>query len=231
MISNNIFFAYDDEVEYIHPKLLENVDFVRQQNPSYITKIYSRNDFIKLLEKEKPEWLLYFNKLNPNHYSLFSDYVRIVLLYLFGGVYLDIKTRPTKPINDIITNDCKLWLSYASSNYLDIMSPFMMCEKNASFFKRAIDKFHHNIDIYHTLDLNINAPKKNILRLFATYMLKDIAEDEDFDGNEKILLEYKNFKKYCRFSIFNTGKRFFSKEHYKYYNKPHYTKIREHLIK
>jgi len=224
MIPKNIFFAYDD-LDCIHEKLLENVEFVKKQNPSYKVTIYSREMFIELLQKEKPDWLPYFNKLNPILGNLFADYVRYVLLYLYGGVYLDIKSRPRIPIDDIINEDSELWICWSPNK--DIITSFMMVSKGSTFFKKVIDKFHSNVDMYHTLDLNINTPKINILRLFSTLMLADIAITDEF---KDIILPSRKWNKYGIFSIFNTTKKVFSVEHHKYYNKPHYSKVKEHLI-
>jgi hypothetical protein len=226
MIPKNIFFFYDTEYDSLHPKLKENIEFVKNQNPDYTVKLYNNETFKEYLKTKGSNNLRYFNSLNPNMPSLLSDYFRYNILYFEGGVYLDIKSRPAKPIRDIITDDSKLWLCFASKQELDIMGCFMMSAKDSPFFKLVIDKFHTNVDIYHTLDLNVNAPKKNILRLFATYMLADIVRDNHIPN----VIKCRDWRKYGIVSCVNTSKRIFSMEHTELYDKPHYRTVHQHLI-
>ena len=226
MIPKNIFFFYDTGYDSLHLKLKENVEFVKNQNPDYNVKVYDTKSFKEYLKTKGSNYLSYFNSLNPNMPSLQSDYFRIIILYFEGGVYLDIKSRPAKPIREIITDDSKLWLCFASKKELDIQSCFMMCAKDSPFFKLVIDKFHTNVDLYYTLDLDVNSPKKNILRLFATYMLADIVRDNHIPN----VIKSKDWRKYGIFSCVNTSKRIFSIEHTELYEKPHYRTVHEHLI-
>ena len=226
MIPKNIFFFYDTGYDSLHPKLKENIEFVKKQNPDYNVKVYDTENFKEYLNTKGSNYLRYFNSLNPNMPSLQSDYFRYICLYFEGGVYLDIKSRPIKPIREIITQKAQLWLCFASKKELDIQSCFMMSAKDSPFFKLVIDKFHTNVDLYHTLELNVNSPKKNVLKLFATYMLADIVRDNDIPN----VIKSKDWRKYGIFSCVNTSGRIFSIEHTELYEKPHYRTVHQHLI-
>ena len=160
MIPKNIFFFYDTGYDSLHPKLKENIEFVKNQNPDYNVKVYD-------------------------------------------------------------TESC-----FGSKQELDINNCFMMSAEHTHFFKLVIDKFHSNVDLYHTLELNVNSPKKNFMRLFSTYMLADIVRDNDIPN----VIKSKNWSKYGIFSFCNTSGRMFSTEHHELYQKPPYRTIHEHLI-
>ena len=227
MIPKNIYFFYDSGYDSLHPKLKENIEFVKKQNPDYNIKVYNTESFKEYLKNKDSNHLRNFNLINPNMPAILADYFRYNILYFEGGVYLDVKSRPAKPINEIITDDCKLWLCFGSKQELDINNFFMMSEKHTNFFKLVIDKFHTNVDLYHTLNLNVNSPKKNFMRLFSTYMLADIVRDNNIPN----VIKSKDWRKYGIFSFVNTSGRMFSIEHSELYQKPHYRTVHEHLIK
>ena len=79
-MNKTIFFIWVQDVNTIPQKLLENIDYITNQNLDYNVKIYDSNLF-KIFLEDKPKYLLEnFNKLNNKCYALLADYMRIVLL-------------------------------------------------------------------------------------------------------------------------------------------------------
>ena len=229
MIPKNIFFYWDSEI--MHDTLRDNINFIKNQNKEYDVKVISPEDFIKLLQVNLPNLLLYFKRLNKNLCALRADYVKYVLLYLYGGVYIDVKTRPKKRLSDLF-NNIDLLLIREELTKPHICNSFLVSKPKHIFFKKVIEKCNYNIDNYHTFNININSPKSNVIKLFGTYMLGEVVNDNIilFDNKNNILIESKYYSKYIIFSIVNKTNRRYSKDHYELYTNKHYTKVKEHLV-
>ena len=229
MIPKIIYFYWDSET--IHDVLQDNINFIKKQNKDHLVKVISPNDFIKLLEVNKPELLFYFNKLNKNLPALRADYVKYVLLYLYGGVYIDIKSRPKKPLDNLYKN-IDLLLIKEELTKPHICNSFLVSKPKHIFFKKVIEKCNYNIDNYHTFNININSPKSNVIRLFGTCMIGEVVNNNLslFNNKNNILIPSKYYSKYIIFSIVNKTNRRYSKDHYELYTKKHYTKVKEHLV-
>jgi len=237
MIPKNIYFFFDDGLDLMHQVLKDNIEFVKNQNPLYNVILYDTKKVNDYLKKKNSTYYRIFNLLNPKFANLLANYFRYVILYEEGGVYLDIKSRPNKPIDEIINQNSKLWLCFASAKELDIQSCFMMSEKNSIYFKKVIEVFNCNVGIYNSLKINIDSPKKNCLKLFGTYMLADMVREQkkniEFSNSEYILVKSRYWRKFGVFSCYKnlSSNRIFSSKHYDLYNKPAYRTVKEHLIK
>jgi len=227
MIPKVIFFYWDNDT--LHPLLQENIDYVKQQNPEYEVKIITPKIFIELIEEK---YIKYYNRLNKNFSNLGANYARYLLLYLYGGVYLDIKSRPAKPLNDFINDNVDCWILREYPSLPNICNSMLISKPNHILFKKVLDKFHYNIAHYKTFTINLNRPKSNCLELFGTKMFGIIVNDNlnIFNNINNILIPSKYYSKYFIFSFCNTTKKKYSSQHYKLYTKKHYSKIKEHLV-
>lgn len=73
-------------------KMQENINKLKKDNPEFDICIYDENDCYKFIEDNFPkEVLLAYNKLIPHSYK--SDLWRFCILYINGGIYLDIKNK------------------------------------------------------------------------------------------------------------------------------------------
>ncbi len=90
----------------IHPRTLENVNKWVALNPELaITRnIVSDNDAIEILsnfDKKYNQKATYFFRNEPDG-RFKSDLLRLVLLFKFGGMYIDIDQEPLVPIKDFL---------------------------------------------------------------------------------------------------------------------------------
>lgn len=111
-IPKNIFQTYVDS-ESLPDKLKENIANIQALNPEWQYKLY--NDFeieSFILEYYGAEILKVYNKINPAYGAARADFFRYLLLYARGGVYLDIKSTITLPLNDVIQNEDRYILSH-----------------------------------------------------------------------------------------------------------------------
>lgn len=72
------------------PKMKENVELLKTQNPEFTYYLFDDNMCREFIEKNFDKSVLYtFDKLKPGAYK--ADLFRYCVLYIHGGIYLDIK--------------------------------------------------------------------------------------------------------------------------------------------
>lgn len=77
---------------------------IRRYAPEYVHKIYDDEEIRQFLHTHfKPCVLNTFDSLKLGAHK--ADLARYCLLYMYGGMYLDIKTELIKPVSDIFTNE------------------------------------------------------------------------------------------------------------------------------
>ena len=106
----------DTETQKIIPKVIYrtcNKNFVDKFKVSieetqkvmknYKQIIYFDEDIVEFIKENYPEDVLYlYNKINPEYFPAKTDLVRYLLIYKFGGIYLDIKSAVVKDIDPLI---------------------------------------------------------------------------------------------------------------------------------
>lgn len=93
-------------------QLLDNVQKMKSMNPGWTHQIYDDADveaFIKAVYGRRV--LAYFHRINPKYGAARADLFRYLLLYKYGGVYLDIKSTLSKPLDGILLPDDRYLLS------------------------------------------------------------------------------------------------------------------------
>jgi hypothetical protein len=94
-------------------KLQENVDTIKRLNPGWQHIIHDDNDIKEFIrENYGPGVLSYFERINPRYGAARADLFRYLLMYKCGGVYLDIKSTCTRPLDQVIRPDDKFILSH-----------------------------------------------------------------------------------------------------------------------
>ncbi len=85
------------------PELQENVDKLKAKNPGWEYRFYDDSDIIKFISTFYGyEILTYFERINPKYGAARADLFRYLLMYIYGGVYLDIKSTFTRPIDEVL---------------------------------------------------------------------------------------------------------------------------------
>lgn len=141
------------------PELTENIAKLKLENPDWAFKFYDDHDQISFINQHFPNLLSYYNAIDASYGAAKADFFRYLLIYKFGGVYLDIKSSLSKPLNEIINDDTKFILAYwelaSDSNHPEIP------DKNGEFqqwhvisvaghpyLKQVIDNICRNIEVY-----------------------------------------------------------------------------------
>ena len=99
-------------VDKLPDELEKNVARMRSANLDWDYRFYSDDDIVRFIrEAYGAEILAYYERINPKYGAARADLFRYLLMYKFGGVYLDIKSSPEIPLDDIILTTDRYLLS------------------------------------------------------------------------------------------------------------------------
>jgi mannosyltransferase OCH1-like enzyme len=118
MIPKKIHQTYHNK--HVLPEAIcKNIEKIKALNPGWKYYLYDDNDikaFIKTHYNEEM-WKIY-NMINPKYGAARADFFRYLLLYIEGGVYLDIKSTILYPLDKLIRSDDYYILSHwENSNF------------------------------------------------------------------------------------------------------------------
>lgn len=131
----------------IHQIWMQGINDVSDQNMSRINNIvnlhkkwkyvlWDENMIYELL-KNNPDWLDEYDKFVYLHQKV--DFAKFVILYNFGGIYIDIDCDIIKNLDDIFAkiDDYDIILSKMSDK-IDSISNYIMCGKNSDCLNNGI---------------------------------------------------------------------------------------------
>lgn len=94
-------------------EIQDNIAYLQELNPGWSYSFYDDADIEAYLNRHYPEEILnYFRKISPGYGAAKADLFRYLLIYQEGGVYLDIKSTLTEPLENHLRSDDELVLSY-----------------------------------------------------------------------------------------------------------------------
>jgi len=93
VIPQNIFQTWHSKL--LPPLMFKAVEKIKKNNPRFYYKLYDDNDCRELIKTYfKPDVLDAYDRLIPGAYK--ADLWRYCVLFIYGGIYLDIKYVPYK---------------------------------------------------------------------------------------------------------------------------------------
>ncbi|GAC1409885.1 MAG: hypothetical protein NVSMB6_10040 [Burkholderiaceae bacterium] len=93
-------------------ELQQNIANLKALNPDWEYRFYDDNDIHVFLKSNYNKRILeYFNRINPVYGAARADLFRYLLVYKLGGVYLDIKSTATRPLNKVLHQTDRFLLS------------------------------------------------------------------------------------------------------------------------
>ena len=155
---------------YTHPEklgkeFLDNIDMLKNRNSDWEYKFYSGIDRIDFIEEHfSGNILKSYLKIDNRYAACQADFFRYLVLYMHGGVYLDIKSTIIKPLNTIIeSSDRYIVSNWPSSidgistahwgilphlNYPEFPNFFIISEKKNLVLDKLINDVMLNIESY-----------------------------------------------------------------------------------
>ncbi len=188
------------------PKILFQTYYNKLKIPNYIfediNKYASNYKYILLDDEDAVIFLKeYYNPIVLNAFNSLkigahkADLLRYCLLYVYGGVYLDIKTLLQKPLDDIFsTNDFYTCLSH---NKTGIHNAIIASKPNNDIFLKLISQIiNYNKFIINNVQI--------VYHDFCKYLYKTILEDIQKNNSNITLINYGlNEGKENNYIIFN----------------------------
>jgi mannosyltransferase OCH1-like enzyme len=140
----------DDFIPERYHDLLKKIN---EFNPEYNYLFFSDNDIDDFLSSKYPKYYETYLKL-PVKIQKF-DFFRYVVLYHYGGIYLDLDMLVLDNFDDILHKECVIpieqYVNKDQKRYKNIKNDFLLgnyalaCEKRNDFMKMLIDNIHLNI--------------------------------------------------------------------------------------
>lgn len=156
----------------IHPRLLDCVEALQTTNPSWQHRLYDNAGRFEALKEVCSDRLLQaYSRINPKYGAARADLFRYVMVFLHGGVYMDLKSGTTRPLDDILRPDDAFLISQWD-NGPDGMFPgigmreslkdvpggeyqqwFVIAQPGHPFLSAVIEEVLENVDRYNPLFL------------------------------------------------------------------------------
>lgn len=171
----------------------KEIDIMMNINKGWERKFYNDNDIENFIKKEYDEYTLKtYKKINIG--AAKADFWRYLILYKYGGVYLDIDSIIVKPLDLLINHDTELVIS-RERNKDRFTQWLLIVSQGHEVLKKCIDKCMYNINNRSS----INHVDKLTGPTVYTESLKEVFENEIYFLNDSIL----NTKYQEKHAIFN----------------------------
>ena len=124
VLNKTIYRTYYDKK--LIPLFQKAIDTTQKNMTNYKQEIYD-DDEIEAFIKEKFDIRIYnaYKSLNPVYGPARADFFRILIIYYYGGIYLDIKSAIIKNIEKLIENNQdKLLVSKGRNSFLNYPNNF-----------------------------------------------------------------------------------------------------------
>lgn len=194
--------------------LQANVDRLRALNPDWEYRFYDDNDVAAFIKGNYPAWVWeYFERIDSRYGAARADFFRYLLMYKVGGMYLDIKSTATIPLDSVLKPDDRFILSkwYLPNGEYEHSDGFIydlrhipggefqqwhiLCAPGHPFMKAVLEAVTANIDAY---DPYLHQTgKRGVLRVTGpiayTLAIRRVMEHHphrEVDGRNVIGLEY-----------------------------------------
>ena len=201
--------------------MAENIDNLIEMNPEFNYHLFSDDDCRDFIIKHFDDDVLFaFNILKPGAYK--ADLWRYCVLYINGGVYLDIKFYSVVPIISLIKDNSVVFVKDRDwgVSFLTcqegIYNAFIISPKNNIIFKHAIDKIVNNckLQLYGRNALDVTGPC-----LIGSIILEHSPEkyDEYVDKYKYTgdFIEYNNKVIFAQYPTYRDNLKLFQKtKHY-----------------
>lgn len=147
-------------------RLEQSVAELRAINPGWEYRFYDDDDIAAFIKEHYPPLVWeYYERIDPRYGAARADLFRYLLLYKVGGVYLDIKSSATRPLDSVLQPDDRFILSKWHNKdgqfehfglvydlrHLDggeYQQWHVICAPGHPFLKAVLEQVFENIDTY-----------------------------------------------------------------------------------
>lgn len=141
MIEKNIFQSW--WTKELHPEIQQKINHYKQLNPEYNHYLYDDNDMDNFVNQHfNGEIAECYNKLNIIVAKV--DFWRYLILYKYGGVYLDMDSSIDKPLDKLIKEEDQAIIT-AEGNPNMYVQWALIFSKEHPILKKTIELVCNNI--------------------------------------------------------------------------------------
>lgn len=91
----------------------DQIHTLRQKNPGWEYRFYDEKDIVRYINAFfGKDMLALYLRINPEYGAVRADLFRYLVIYNEGGVYLDIKSFCSRPLDEFITGDYEMILCH-----------------------------------------------------------------------------------------------------------------------
>jgi len=172
------------------PKMKERVELLKNQNPGFKHYLFDDNDCREFIQKYfKPDVLDAYDRLIPGAYK--ADLWRYCILFIKGGIYVDIKYIPFNGFKFI--NLCESEHLVLDNDNNGIYNAFMICNAGNQNLYNCIRQIVENVKnkYYGTSYLEPTGPKLLTKFISLENSIIDLKHIDDGNVNNRSIY-YKN---------------------------------------
>ena len=180
-ISHNIFQTFPNKnlLPYAYK---DNIEEIKKLNPDWQHHLFDDSEVFKFFEEnlEKHQFNL-IKKINPKYGVVFADIFRYLVIYKFGGVYLDIKSTLNLPLSHVIQKTHNFLISqwrnkpgeefsgiglHRDINYIpggEFQQWHVVAEPQHPFLREVLEQIFKNIENYNIFTFGVG--RIGVLRL------------------------------------------------------------------
>lgn len=141
----------------------ENIDKLKKNNPNYRYRLFSDIEAKQFILQYYGEKILYYyQRIDDTYLAAKADFLRYLLLYAFGGVYLDLKSSIEFPLSKTLRKEDRFLVFYwdnlpgGQQHYLiptyitkgEMLQTFIISARGHLFLRKVIMNVLCQIDQY-----------------------------------------------------------------------------------
>jgi len=101
------------DLSTLAPEIRQNIDHLRALNPGWAYRFYSDPDAAEFIRTHYgPRHLQAWESISPMYGAARADLFRYLLVYRHGGVYLDVKSSASRPLDEVLRADDSFIISH-----------------------------------------------------------------------------------------------------------------------
>jgi len=182
-IPANIFQTW--HTKKLPPLMFKAISLIKKINPNFRYYLFDDNDCQIFIKKFFPiEIYNTYNRLIPGAYK--ADLWRYCILYIYGGIYLDIKYIPVKGFKFINLLEEEHWT--LDINKTNIYNALLVCKPKNEILLKAINQIVENVKNNYYGDSYLSPTGPQLLSQYFSEDEKrnfktkhEITGDNDFD--------------------------------------------------
>ena len=137
MIPKVVYYTHEN-IETVK-KFERQIQYSKSKNKKYKFIFFDDNDTKKFIKKEFPEFYNFYKRINEGYGASKADIFRVLILYKYGGIYIDCKTMiedmdelfSKYPNKNFYTCSCS---SFKDDKIMDIISTNFLDSEYQNFF-------------------------------------------------------------------------------------------------